>query len=116
MLIIAWLAPLHWPGDRGVTVYELQSRSKKKWKVTRAFLGEARELLCECRGIGKFIAEYDEYLDHNELELALDMLEEAALEATNQPPQKVWSKLKEAAESMGLNDRCEFYDQQIRNS
>lgn len=89
---------------------------EKKWEVTVAFLSEARGLLCECQGVGKYIAEYDEYLDHNELELALDMLEEAALEATNQPPQEVWSKLKEAAESMGLNDRCEFYDQQIRNS
>ena len=89
---------------------------EKKWKVTVALLSEARAILCECQGVGKYIAEYDEYLDHNELELALDMLEEAALEATSRLPKEIWEKLKEAAKSMGLEDRCEFYNQQIRNS
>ncbi|WP_345880572.1 hypothetical protein [Shewanella algae] len=56
------------------------------------------------------------HLDHNELELALDMLEEAALEATSKPPEEIWVKLKDAAKSMGLEERCEFYNQQIQNS
>ena len=89
---------------------------EKKWKITIALLSEARAVLCECQGVGKYIAEYDEYLDHNELELALDMLEEAALEATSKPPEEIWVKLKEAAKSMGLENRCEFYNQQIQNS
>ena len=79
-------------------------------------LSEARAVLCECQDVGKYIAEHDEYLDHNELELALDMLEEAALEATSKPPKETWVKLKEAAKSIGLEDRCEFYNQQIQNS
>ncbi|MEQ3725626.1 hypothetical protein [Alcanivorax sp.] len=89
---------------------------EKKWKITIALLSEARAVLCECQGVGKYIAEYDEYLDHNELELALDMLEGAALEATSKPPEEIWVKLKEAAKSMGLEDRIEFYNQQIRKS
>ncbi|AZZ91822.1 hypothetical protein EUZ85_14220 [Hahella sp. KA22] len=93
-----------------------REKLEKKWKITIALLSEASVVLCECQGVGKYIAEYDEYLDHNELELALDMLEEAALEATSKPPKEIWVKLKEAAKSMGLEDRCEFYDQQIQNS
>lgn len=89
---------------------------EKKWKVTIALLSEAKTLLCECEGAGKYIAEYDEYLDHNELELALDMLEEAALESTSKAPKELWLKLKEAAKSMGLDDRNELYNQQLQNS
>jgi hypothetical protein len=89
---------------------------EKKWKITITLLSEARAVLCQCQGVGKYIAEYDEYLDHNELEIALDMLEEAAVEAASKPPKEVWLKLKEAAESMGLEDRCEFYIQQMENS
>lgn len=89
---------------------------ERKWKITIAILSEARALACECQGVGKYIAEYDEYLDHNELELALDMLEEAAIEAKGIPQKEVWIKLREAAESMGLDNRFEFYDQQIENS
>ncbi len=89
---------------------------EKKWKITIALLSEARAVLCECHGVGKYIAEYDEYLDHNELELALDMLEEAALEATSKPSKELWLKLKEAAKSMGLEDRYEFYNQEIQSS
>lgn len=89
---------------------------EKKWKITTALLDEARALLCQCQGVGKYIAEYDEYLNDNELEIALDMLEEAAAETISKPPQKVWLKLKEAAESMGLEGRCEFYIQQVQNN
>lgn len=89
---------------------------ENNWKITIALLSEARALLCKCQGVGKYIAEYDEYLDHNELEIALDMLEEAAVEATSPLPKEVWLKLKEAAESMGLEDRCDFYIQQMQNS
>lgn len=89
---------------------------EEKWKVTIALLSETRSLLCQCQGVGKYIAEYDEYLDHNELEIALDMLEEAAVEATNKTPKEVWLKFKDAAESMGLKERCEFYVQQMENS
>ena len=89
---------------------------EKKWEITIVLLSEARALLCHCQGVAKYIAEYDEYLDHNELEIALDMLEEAAVEATSKPSKEVWLKLKETAESMGLEDRCEFYVQQMENS
>lgn len=88
-----------------------QEELEKMRQTTIALLGEARGLLCECQGVGKYIAEYDEYLDHDELEIALDMLEEAALIATGKPSQEVWSTLKEVAESMGLEDRCILYDQ-----
>ncbi|MDO8257111.1 hypothetical protein [Shewanella algae] len=103
--------------DLGVNCHmSFREELEKKWKITIALLSEARAVLCECPGVGKYIAEYDEYLDHNELELALDMLEEAALEATSKPPEEIWVKLKDAAKSMGLEERCEFYNQQIQNS
>jgi hypothetical protein len=89
---------------------------EKKWRITIALLSEARAILCGCPGVGKYIAEYDEYLDHNELEIALEMLEEAALEATSKPPTEIWIKLDEAAKSMDLEDRCEFYSKQRQNS
>lgn len=87
---------------------------EKKWKITIALLDEARALLCQCEGVGTYMEEYDEYLDHNELEMALDMLEEAALNATNIPPKEVWDKLKDAAVSMGLEKRSDFYYQQLK--
>ena len=51
----------------------------KSWKRTEAFLRDARSHLSEAaEGIcGDEIHAFDEYLQHNELELALDMLEEA---------------------------------------
>ena len=52
-----------------------REKLEKKWNITIALLSEARAVLYECQSVGKYIAEYDEYLDHNELELALDMLE-----------------------------------------
>ena len=51
----------------------------------------------------KLDKQFAEMLDHNEHELALDILEEMGLIA--QPRGGFWRDLERAAENMGLNDR-----------
>ncbi|MDI6400841.1 hypothetical protein QLX67_02450 [Balneolaceae bacterium ANBcel3] len=90
------------------------NRFDKEWKKTRVLLNEARTELLKLNGTDAYIAEYDKYLVHNELELALDMLEEAATRTEEEPPEEIWLILKKAAESMGLDERCPFYLQQLK--
>lgn len=95
---------------------QMNKRLEKQWKVTIAVLNEARSSLQESEEIEKFINEYEEFLEHNELELALDMLEEAGLEARHKPSRDFWFNLKKAAEIMGLENRYDFYREKMRNS
>lgn len=94
----------------------MNKRLEKQWKETVAVLNEARLLLRESKEIEKFITGYKEYLEHNELEIALDMLEEAGLEAYQKPVKAFWFNLKKAAEIMGLEERYNFYREKIHNS
>lgn len=52
-------------------------------------------------------------LDHNELELALDLLEEIGEE--NLCPRGFWLSLKLAANDMGLDNRANYYTQKLSN-
>jgi hypothetical protein len=77
----------------------------KRWKITETLLRRARHALPE-KPHGEqaaLLARYQEYLDHNELELALDALEELGhlLSAHG----GFWRDLERAAENMGLSDR-----------
>lgn len=80
----------------------------KRWKVTTQRLEEAYELLralrSDAEATHRFV-EYREMLEHNELELALEELEQ--LTETFTPPPAVWEQLAVAAESMDLADRAE---------
>jgi hypothetical protein len=51
---------------------------------------------------GGSLAQYEEWLDHNELELALDEL--ADLGWANRSPQEFWECLGQAAGNMGLHE------------
>ncbi len=86
---------------------------EKKWKVSVELLEKARNLLSQYENVGSLIAKYNEYLNYNELEIALDMLEEIALNMENSS-QEVWFILKEAAESMGLKERAILYEQKMK--
>ena len=83
----------------------------ESWKRTERFLLDARaqlanhvQALCV-----EELNEFDDYIDHNELELALDMLD-AALEKSAEKSSQVLELMALAAESMGLSDRQKGYD------
>lgn len=73
------------------------------WQRTRKRFERAVALLALPGDGHARLASYQQNLDHNELELALDDLEEAA-EEMMQPPE-FWEHLRWAAENMGLQDR-----------
>jgi len=81
------------------------------WKRTEGFLLDARANLSEAaEGIcADEIREFVEYLEHNELELALDALEDAFNKSESES-WRVLELLSLAAASMGLTDRQENYD------
>jgi len=51
--------------------------------------------------------QFNEYLKHNELELAMDMLEE--LSAIVKCDESFWKEMQRAAELMELNDRAKHF-------
>ncbi|HYJ07743.1 MAG TPA: hypothetical protein VEX18_02005, partial [Polyangiaceae bacterium] len=75
------------------------------WRRTRKRFERAVALLAVTGDSRARLASYQENLDHNELELALDDLEEAG-DGTIQPPE-FWEHLRWAAENMGLQERLE---------
>ena len=86
----------------------------KSWKRTTGFLLDARSHLSEAaEGIcGDEIHEFELYLQHNELELALDMLE-TAFEKSGLETWRVLELMALAAASMELFERQRRYDDQL---
>ncbi len=86
----------------------------ESWKRTEGFLLDARthfsqtaEAVCSDE-----LQEFSDYLGHNELELALDMLN-AALAKSASESWRVLELMALAAASMGLSDRQQHYDDQL---
>jgi hypothetical protein len=82
-----------------------RKRFQKSWKITETLLERARHAL-PIRHEHEYAAlstQYREFLEHNELELALDTLEELGhlISARGE----FWRDLERAAENMGLVDR-----------
>jgi hypothetical protein len=80
----------------------------KRWKISDALLRRARLALpnpdTESKEeFAKLDRQFTEMLDHNEHELALDLIEEMGLIA--QPRGGFWKDLERAAENMELEDR-----------
>ena len=76
---------------------------KRSWKVTRKHLNTARHLL----PLESQLSGQEDWLSHNELELAFDELENIGME--NDCPTKFWQELLYAAQNMGLKEgvaRC----------
>ena len=73
------------------------------WEVTRALLSDAHKSLAVLRSDADYqnrFALYREFMDHIEMELALDVLVDMAHEFPC--PEATWKLLATAAESMGL--------------
>jgi hypothetical protein len=86
----------------------------ESWKRTEAFLRDARSHLSEAaEGICEDeIHGFEGFLQHNELELALDMLEEA-FEKSGMESWRVLELMALAAASMGLFERQRGYDERL---
>jgi hypothetical protein len=77
----------------------------KSWKITEALLERARRALPvgHEQEYAALLTQYHEFLEHNELELALDILEELGHLISARGG--FWRDLERAAENMGLADR-----------
>ena len=74
----------------------MDERLVKQWEVTKTLLATAAAEVSDAQGI----SEYQEYIDYNELELALNALEAIGDGSAVSPD--FWWNLKKAAEVMGL--------------
>ncbi len=88
----------------------------KRWKVTKAQWEHARGLLPAASSetaaqYERLLSDYTSYLDHNELELALDMLQE--LGDLVRCRGGYWRNLERAAESMELRGRTAYLRQRF---
>lgn len=89
----------------------------RSWKRTKGFLRDARSHFSEAAE-GIFTDDlqvFEEYLEHNELELALDMLDEA-FDKSKTESWRIMELMALAAASMGLIDRQRRYDRRISDS
>ncbi len=87
------------------------------WAVTAKHLSAARAQLPEVPAAGldgATVSGFDECLRQNEMELALDELEDLGL--TNAPPPDFWRHLVFAAESMELSERATDFKRRIGNA
>ena len=91
----------------------------KRWKVTERHLEHARGLLPPASPdvageYERLLTEYRSYLEHNELELALDTLQDLGdLVACCGG---YWRNLERAAESMQLRERIQYLHQRFEQS
>lgn len=91
----------------------------KLWKQnqqTATHLRHARQQLELPEAVPKRVAEllpqFNEYLDHNELEIALDVLQEVGEEIPCRGG--YWRTLERAAILMGLHERAAYFREQFR--
>ncbi len=86
----------------------------KLWAQIRADLEQARSTLLNDASNDKTIAQYEEFLSQNELELACDMLEFYA--ETHSVNQEFWLALRDAAAKMELYDRARKFESLANSS
>ena len=77
------------------------------WEKIEGDLLRARGVLPAGVADDSLVKDFHEYLDHNELELACDMLEASAEE--HSPPHLFWEALRDAALNMNLHGRAQRY-------
>jgi hypothetical protein len=78
------------------------------WKLIEADLVRARKTLPDAAASDRAVQEYQEFLDHNELELACDMLEAYAEE--HPVSREFWLALRDAATKMELSEHVQRYE------
>lgn len=81
----------------------MDERRLKQWETTESLLKAASSEIAS----PTYQRDCAHFIDHNELELALDVLEAAAAEQT--VSSEFWWNLKKAAQVMGLTDRCKLF-------
>ena len=80
---------------------------QRGWKITRSHLATARSFIPDTispSDEGYSLANYGDWLSHNEFELAFDELE--GLGHENEFGLQFWAALLAAAENMGLNNHA----------
>jgi hypothetical protein len=93
------------------------SELERSWAATRKHLGAARALLRDDSppGVdGATLQGFDECLRHNEMELALDELEDLGLAC--HPVAEFWRHLMYAADNMELSDRAAEFKQRMQKT
>lgn len=87
---------------------------RESWKRTEAFLLAAeKHLPGKAKKVRAYaVKEFHEYLSHNELELALDMLD-AVIDEFEQDSLKAIEFMAKAATNMELWERQQNYDEQL---
>lgn len=80
----------------------------KLWEQIRTDLQRAKSTLPSNATDHSAISQYEEFLSHNELELACDMLELYAESHT--VGKEFWIALRDAAAKMELSDRARRYE------
>ena len=83
---------------------------ERNWQITRHYLASARDVLGDTGHVGS-IRDYQDYLDHNELEVAMDALGAAAKEHPARP--EFWQIMAKAAGNMGLRERADEFLRRI---
>jgi len=94
-----------------------RSELERSWATTRKHLTAARALLRDDSAPGAdgaTLQGFEECLGQNEMELALDELEDLGL--TCHPVAEFWRHLMYAAESMELSDRAAEYKQRMQRT
>ena len=81
------------------------------WAIIESDLTRARNSSPDAAANDATIREYQEYIDHNELELAWDMLE--AYAEDHFVRRDFWLALRDAATKMELSDRANRYERRI---
>ncbi len=90
------------------------AKLRELWDAVRNDFNRAAALLPPiARTMGEQQARLDEWLDHNELELALHELEAIGQESA--APQSFWLMLQSAAERMGLEEDAAEYAKRARS-
>jgi len=92
-------------------------RLVKSWKAIEVMLNQASEFLVEPSRFHlpeKRLAEYEDYLRVNELELAMLELEAVALEQGAKPG--FWRRLQKAAQQMSLNNKVDEYESEFHKA
>ena len=83
------------------------------WTLIRADLTRARNTLPDGAASHNAVVEYEEFLNHNERELACDMLEVYA--QGQRVSKEFWLALGDAAARMQLPDRARRYKKYAEN-
>lgn len=81
---------------------------RRSWNITREHLAQARRELRPQEGASRpLVRDFEEYLEHNELELAMEALAQSG--EVGSPTAEFWRALSRAAFEMGLRDRGDHF-------